>query len=262
MTRIRIELLGATGFIDGAGARQNLPSRNSAALLALLAVARGRIQQRTRLATLLWDGVDIDHARASLRQTLFVMRRVLGEAPIVSDGETLKLAAAVDVDLWEFADLVARGTPEALQRAGELYQGDLLEGHAGGRSFAFDEWLAAEQQRLRGEVLHVLACVLDHAVLHREPATARRAAARMLAIDPAEETAHRALMRIYAGERRFGLALRQYEWCRKVLFADLGIEPDEETRRLHAEILRSRARSAPPVAIRPVGGIGLQLAGA
>jgi DNA-binding SARP family transcriptional activator len=80
----------------------------------------------------------------------------------------------------------------------------------------------------------------------------------MLAIDRAEESAHRALMRIHANERHFGLALRQYELCRKALEADLGVEPDGETRSLYAEIVRRRSSAGPAtrVAVGPALPLG------
>lgn len=256
MTRIRIELFGGASVIDTSGHRHALPSRNARALLALLAAAGGRPQGRARLATLMWDVVDLDHARASLRQTLFIVRRTLGDPAFVQTSESLALApAVVDVDVWEFEALIARGTAEALQRAAEIYRADLLEGHVCGKGFAFDDWLAAERQRLRTVALGALGQVLDRALAADDREQARRIAGRILAIDPAEEMAHRALMRIHARERRFGQALRQFEWCRKVLQAELGVEPDVETRRLHAEIVRSR--SFPAATGRAVGG-GLQ----
>jgi DNA-binding SARP family transcriptional activator len=274
MARIRLELLGCADVIGENGDRQALPSRNARAMLALLAVARGRMQTRTRISALLWDVVDSEHARGSLRQTLFMLRRSLGNGVFIQQGEAIALdPRAVDCDLWEFEDLVARGSPDALGRAGDLYRGEFLEGHPSGKGFAFDEWLAAERQRLRAEALQALARVLDQAIGRDSRDEVKRTANRMLAIDAAEEAAHRALMQVHARERRYGLALRQYEWCRKVLQLELGVEPDDETRRLHAEIVRSRtvsvtggagpAQAAQAAPVRAIGRpIGLRLAGA
>ena len=57
--------------------------------------------------------------------------------------------------------------------------------------------------------------------------------------EPADETAHRAKIRLYAAQGDNALALRQYEKCREVLKRELAVEPDEETKRLKQKIIIS-----------------------
>ncbi|HEX6578812.1 MAG TPA: BTAD domain-containing putative transcriptional regulator [Jiangellaceae bacterium] len=59
---------------------------------------------------------------------------------------------------------------------------------------------------------------------------------RMLDVDPCREDAHRLLMRCYAGQGRAYQAIRQYEFCRRVLTAMLQSEPDIETTRLYRAV--------------------------
>src|SRR5690606_42149350 len=54
-----------------------LPSRKAAALLAYLALNQGRVLARTELAALLWADTTSDHARHSLAQALYSLRRCL-----------------------------------------------------------------------------------------------------------------------------------------------------------------------------------------
>ncbi len=68
---------------------------------------------------------------------------------------------------------------------------------------------------------------------------------RLLGFDSLQEDVHRALMRLYAAERQRGLALEQYQACRRLLAEDLGLRPDEETENLLREIRRQPARGAP-----------------
>src|SRR2546422_8791170 len=66
------------------------------------------------------------------------------------EGETIALNGdAVNVDTSVFERLVSERTPEALERAVALYRGELLEG-IGVDEAPFAEWLASEQERLRG----------------------------------------------------------------------------------------------------------------
>lgn len=62
----------------------------------------------------------------------------------------------------------------------------------------------------------------------------------LIAGEPEREGWHRELMRVYADSGERALALRQYGTCRRLLRDRLGIEPSDETRRLHAQILRDR----------------------
>lgn len=66
----------------------------------------------------------------------------------------------------------------------------------------------------------------------------------LLGARPVDETAHRALMSVYARKHRYALALRQYQLCREVLNRELGVEPEMETRQLHSDIIKRRPKSA------------------
>jgi tetratricopeptide (TPR) repeat protein len=66
----------------------------------------------------------------------------------------------------------------------------------------------------------------------------------MLALDPANEMAHRALMSLFERQGRRGEALRQYRLCVDALQRELGVEPELETRRLYQDIVRAE-RPAP-----------------
>ena len=70
------------------------------------------------------------------------------------------------------------------------------------------------------------------------------AASRLLALDPTNEQAHRALMQFHARSGRRDLALRQYEKCRAALKAELGIEPDAPTLALFEDISTTPAPTA------------------
>lgn len=253
MARIRIQFFGGFEIYDRNDAPIRLPSRNAAALLAILAVGRGRMQSRTKIANLLWDSSDSEHARGSLRQTLFILRRALGREALREQTDALRLdEVSVQTDLWDFADEVERGTPDALSRAVDTYRGDFLEAHSCDRSVALEEWLDNERLRLRDTALRAFGELLDVVLCRGAFEDAQRTAMRILTIDPAEETAHRALMQIHANERRYGQAMRQFERCRRVLQLELNVEPDAQTRQLHAEIVQSRAARFPtPMRISP-----------
>ena len=68
-------------------------------------------------------------------------------------------------------------------------------------------------------------------------------------LDPLHEPVHQALMQLYAQTGQQAAALRQYEECVRLLDAELGIRPDEETTGLYAAIKAKRI-PAPRVTVR------------
>src|SRR2546425_5861684 len=102
MARLSLTLLGGFQARLEPGSAVALPTRKAQALLAYLALPPGRAHPRDKLAPLLWGGIREESARASLRQALFSIRKVLGET-LRQEGDALALdPAAVDVDAAAF----------------------------------------------------------------------------------------------------------------------------------------------------------------
>src|SRR4051812_14626495 len=235
MAQLSLRLFG--GFLLRADTRPRpLAARKAQALLAYLALGAGRAHTRETLMHLLWTDTGDKQARQSLRQTIATLRRALGGArrpALVAQGDALSLnAAVIGIDVAEFERLVRRGTAEAVDAAVALYHGPLLDGVTVAAP-AFEAWLEAERARL-----HELALVALRRLLARHEKAERvdaaiGAAARLLALDPLQEDVHRALMRLYARQGRRAAALRQYQACVAAQQKELGVEPEDDTKRLY-----------------------------
>jgi len=70
-------------------------------------------------------------------------------------------------------------------------------------------------------------------------------ATRLLTLDPLQESAHHAVMRLHAEQGNTAAALRQYESYRVILHRELGREPGVETRDLYHAIRRRRVSAGP-----------------
>jgi len=244
MSKISFTLLGSFDIRHGADAAPLSLGRKGQALVAYLALRPGVAHTRDKLAGLLWGDMAQEQARHSVRQALFALRRALPDAAagvLVTSGESVALNAdEVTVDAVRFETLAAAGTPEALGEAAGLYRGDLLEGLRV-KEPPFEEWLAAERERLRRMVVVALERLL---ALRRERGDvdgAVQAAERLLAIDPAREAVHRALIHLYLETGKRGAALRQYQQCVRALQRELGVRPEAETHRLWEQIAGERA---------------------
>ena len=243
MASLHVKLLGAFEIRDGSGAPLGPLGRKAQALLAILALNPGATLPRDRLSALLWSDRGESQARGSLRHALAELRKVLSDldpAPLIAGRETARIDPdAVEVDVVTFERLIDEDTVEALVKASELYRGDMLDGFDG-RDAEFEGWLRTERERLRGRAGEALTHLLDQQIGSDAIDTAQR----LLAIDPLNEATHRALMRLYAETNNRRMALKQYELCREVLQAELGLEPEADTERLLEEIRASAADQA------------------
>lgn len=251
MSLLQINLFGGVEVVSASGESVPIPSRKAATLLGYVALSSPRAISRGKLATLLWDGHFSDRARASLRQALLTLRRVLPQYPdvISADRDDIRICpAAINTDVGEFERLLREGDPERLARAAMLYRGDLLDG-LGSTSCQFEAWLSAERQRLRTLAMQALAGLLD-ADKREHMDVAIALALRILAIDPLQENVHRILMRCYAQQGRRADALRQYDLCRSVLWRDVRAVPEQETERLQCELRRMFCASPRSVSLK------------
>jgi DNA-binding SARP family transcriptional activator/tetratricopeptide (TPR) repeat protein len=245
MAKLHIDLLGGCSVaLDGDGACF-LPTRKSQALLAYLAVPAGRFHPREKLTTMFWGETPEVQARQSFRQALLSIRRAVGSGPrpiLLARGGAVALdAEAVTVDVARLEAALADGTTEGLERAAALYKGEFLAGFNLNEQ-AFEEWRIFERERLNVLAVETLTRLGDRQA-PETPEAAIQTVRRLLAIDPSQERMHRALMRLMLRQGQRAAALKQYQLCVDWFERELGVEPEEKTRQLYREILRSGGSS-------------------
>jgi adenylate cyclase len=206
-----------------------------------LYLALERSATRDELLALLWPERDAERARHSLNQTLYELRRRLGEDWVESRGERLDVAAAVTVDALEFAVAVEAGRDE---EALALYRGAFLEGVHPGGSPAFEAWV--DRRRAQLDRAHRDLCRrLTTARLEQGDARGALAVARRWAeVDPLEDEAHHRIIELLAETGRRLEALRHYDAYRDLIARELDLEPLDQTKEL---VARLREGAAPAV---------------
>jgi len=227
------------------GSNVELPARKSEALLAVLALRPGVPFGRDKLISMLWPDVPDTQGRTSLRQALGHLRKSLLPDAFVSSADRVHLdPRAVWVDTAEL-ERWSRAAPGEREPLGELWRGPLLDGFAPLED-GFDTWLEGERMRLAERAAVALEeCV---AALSAAGATSRalETGARLLSIEPARESAHRALMKLHAERGERAAALRQYEQCRALLEREFGVAPSDETQRLQRNVVAADGTQAAP----------------
>ena len=174
----------------------------------------------------------------NLHKAAHLARRVLraGDA-VVLRGGVVELwpgaRIATDVESFEAAAGAAlAGSPGACRRAAALYAGDLLPDER------YEDWATGPREHLRSLLVEVLR--------------QGRLWQRLLEHEPADEGAHRALMREHVERGDRVAALLQFERLRDAL-APLGLTPSAPSVALCAQIAGGRAR--PPIRYARSNGV-------
>ncbi|HEY0514517.1 MAG TPA: AAA family ATPase [Thermoanaerobaculia bacterium] len=263
MNKIRVRLLG--GFEVWVGDRpvNGFESQKVRALLSYLVCHRRRAFSRDHLAGLLWPEREGDGARHALRQAVYNLRAKLPAGVPFLLSSHLEIGFHPEADCWvdveAFEESLRRGTersvdPQLLSAAAQLYRGEFLAGFFVKESPAFEDWLIAEQARLRDAAVEVLRRLIDSYRRRGEYRFGVHFARRLVAIEPLSEEAHRELMRLcsLAGQR--SRALAQYEELLVLLRDELGVEPLAETRALYESIVSEAVREeVASASVEPMG---------
>lgn len=232
MARLEIRLLGGFELARDGRVLEQLPLRAARSLFAFLVLNRDRPHTRDLLAGTFWPDFDESRARRRLSQALWQIQSTIGgddeHRYLIGTADTVRFNAEAGVwlDVEEFERLLEGDDPASIQRAVELYRGDLLAGF-------YDDWLFADQDRLRSRFLAALERVIEAEMGRGDHETALVHARRLAQEDEFDEEAHRRVMRIAVLLGRHNEAIRQFEECRRILAEELGSRPSAETIELH-----------------------------
>ncbi len=257
---LEIRLLGPFDVLAG-GRPADVGGSKRQALLAMLALRRGRVVDVDALVDGLW-GEELPAApRNALHHHIARLRAALGEESIAGSSDGYALKGGVLVDAVRFEELLAEtrsalregdvpAAADAVASALALWRGSALQG------LTSTAWFSAEARRL--ETLRVDALEEDFEVRlalgeHRELAPELRSA---LGDSPFRERLWGQLMLALYRSGRQADALETFQEARRVLADELGLEPGPELRRLQEAILaHDPAIAAVPVDRRRRGNL-------
>lgn len=211
--------------------------RRAAAVVQMLALAPGHRLAREQMIDALWPHLSLEAGTANLRKAAHHARRALGiDDGVVLAGGMVELlpggSIVTDVECFETAarEALRRDDVVGCRDAAARYTGDLLpeERYAG--------WCDATRYRLRD--------------LHLAVLSAGQMWGRVLEVAPANERAHREIMRAHlnAGDR--SAAIRQFERMRTAIRDAFGVSPDAESIAVYEQVLEMEGRDVPTPAER------------
>src|SRR5262245_19622106 len=242
---IRVEALGGLRIlVNGEESVPLAKQRLKSALLVYLAVERSCM--REALIGTFWPDREPERARHVLSQTVYELRKMLGEEWLTIAGARLTVSERVTTDVAEFGEAVEQGD---LEKALRLYKGAFLQGCYLAETKDFEEWSDRRNQRKTKLLRRALkeTCELPEVPAWNDVAidVARKFAER----DPADDEVQHALIQLLVRAGRRTDALRQFEKYESALAED-ELEPLEHTRQLIATI-RDATEAVEPVALTP-----------
>ena len=256
MDALRIWLFGRVRVAHDEGSPEIRFTRSAQTLLAFLLLHPQRYHPREVLAELAWGDRPDDQARGALNTALWRLRNLL-EPEGTTRGTYLRTTSSGEVgfnwdsnhwlDLAVFekcascilalpSDAMQPEHARQLETILPLYDGELLEGF-------YEDWALTERERLRELNLSCLTRLMRYHRQRHEREPSQRYAQEILRLDPLREEIHREAMRLFAEDGQRALAIRQFEWCRQVLTAEMGIAPMPETEALYRQIHSDAALS-------------------
>lgn len=239
---LELRTLGELRLLVG-GSPRRIKVDKHAALLVYLGWHQGKVLRRDVLAELLWEGSTPHHARHSLSQALYQLRRQVPELVLHANRDEVWLdAGALLLDADSFMKAVKAGR---LGDAAELYRGDFLAGFWVAGVRAFEEWQMSRATELSRLARHTLHSLLREAESAGDWLRVIQLSSRLIELDPYNEQVYRSrIQAIAVGEGR-QQALAELQRVAEFMEMELGRGLDPETFALKAVLEREPQPDGP-----------------
>ncbi len=243
---LQIFLLGGVTIKQNGEPVKELTSRKATALFIYLACNNQRTFFRETLAALFYGDFPQKRAMANLRVLLHRLGPLTDYLHITRQSIGFNPDSHYWLDIMIFKQQLALVSKQAtannnlspdiveqLEAALALYQGDFMAGFHLSKTYRFEEWVVVEQERLHRLAVDALGKLVSYHLACGQYQAGIKQAARLLQFDPLGEEAHRQMMMLLVHIGQRNAALLQYERCRQILAAELGVEPAPETTALY-----------------------------
>ena len=246
---LKIKLFGTPQIFMG-GEEVFFQRRKVLALLIYLVVNQKHIA-RDLLIDILFPNAGRDRARANFRQTLSVLKSLIGEERLHIDnlGISMNFTQNIEADVFDFLELEKQTFPADAEK---LYKDDFLAGFYLENNGEFEDWLFNQQEIFRNKYIAILDKLIVQTMGKQDLENAVSYTKKRLDLDLFSEDYHRLLMELYYRSGQISSSIKQYEKCREILKNEFSSLPDKETEDLY---MRIRNRSVPLAPIHSLQNI-------
>jgi DNA-binding SARP family transcriptional activator/tetratricopeptide (TPR) repeat protein/nucleoside-triphosphatase THEP1 len=221
MKELRAVMLGKP-VIYWEGERVLFPFAKMEALLYYLLVK----EQATReeLAALLWGEMEEGAAKKNLRNTVYLLKKLIHDQLLLLPSRSRivlnqQMVAANDVRRF------LNNCPSGLA----FYGGEFLDGFFCKDAAGFEEWMLLQRESMREIFIMRMKKQVVALLKEKKYLEAQQELVRLIAMDEYNESAYRALMKLYEREKADNKIIFYYRRLERKLADDLGLRPDLKT---------------------------------
>jgi len=225
-------------------------TRRARDIFCYIATSKNRRVLKEVLIEAFWPDEDLETVEKNFHPTISHIRKALNSRQpfkqnflIFRDGAyQLNPELSYSIDAEEFeqqiveAEKAKREQDTAHQRAilesaHKIYRGEFMPG-------VYEDWAEERRQFYSEQSARVVAALAKLSFSEKHWPDALRYAGEALASDPFREDMHRLTMKAFAAQGKPASVKKHFEKMKKTLHTELGIEPDQETKRLFAELIK------------------------
>ncbi|MGB0507828.1 MAG: AfsR/SARP family transcriptional regulator, partial [Pikeienuella sp.] len=226
---LKLRSFGVTTLSDSVGNNFVGLGAKALGLLVFVAARAPTAVSREELVELFWERADPAMGRGSLRQALRRIKKTIGaerfaQALEVNDRFVALRPGAVEVDIDLLEALASETDADKLAVLLDYCQGDFLADNAA-RAVAFQDWAAERRSYYQDLIIGAMSRLGSADLGANKPERARKAAEKIIAIDPLHEQAHEIIIRTLLASGSRGQARNHYERFRREVLTELGAEP-------------------------------------
>lgn len=233
MTKLRAVLFGKPGVYWN-GQKVVFPFAKMEALLYYLLVHDEAT--RDSLATLFWGNMGDDAAKKNLRNTIYLLKKMLSVDLLITSsrsriGLNLEMVIAVELEL-----LPAMNNAKFLEKNA----GEFLEEFYCKDAVSFNEWVDEKREQFRKERINCLTKVIIKLMNDKDYMAAKGYLKDLIALDEYNESAYRVLMKIYEKEDSYK-AMEIYQTLERKMAQELGVLPGVKTQEIYKRIKENKS---------------------
>ena len=252
MSKSRFNLVGEFQHISSNGQLEEIPLSKDIGVIAVVAMPKNYSCSRSRIIDLLWSDRCDEQGRASLRHSLWWLKKVINRNSkdiLLIDRKRVCLNPELcSIDLCDFLELSSSNRQADLEQAISICRGELLEGLVI-RDAEWEEWLCIERERMQLKYAESLYTLSKYYFSERDVKNLIHTGRRLIDHDHLCEEGHWALMEGYILGHQKSLALKQFERYREIIQVELNSSPETKIEELYENI--KRGETVPISALAP-----------
>jgi LuxR family maltose regulon positive regulatory protein len=247
LPRLQIRALGAALVaVDGKPITSADWQTQTARNLFFLVLSKTEGWIKDVLGEILWPDSSPAQLKLRFKNTIYRLRRALGEDVVVFDGTryAFNWTLGYEYDVENFWEAIAQAEDaanvndqkSAYQAAIQIYQGEYLP-EVG------EIWVLPERERLRQAYVDASLKLASLYLEDFQYELVLDICQRLILQDPCLEDAYRTAMHAYAMIGNTAAVARQYEMLQEALLSEIGASPSPQTEALFQSLMRHKIRS-------------------